>query len=296
MAASPPGIFIGRAYLVQLPGDESVNTRAMMLIPVVGTDSSCLLNHRRTDSLSPHVAVHVEVEEVRHPVLGERRDDCRALNNDHAKNAGGRSGLVSLFGRVLAPLEVNVSHSLSVSFRSLPKVIFLSVSDDPLVLAETLVHEADHNLLYAIDRRFGFWKSNEAYKPIHWSPWRDDPRPLDGNLRGASAFTTVSEFLLDLSLRGDIAPGQNEDALKRAILAAQQVRETLSILWAGGAGCITQAGRTFLGQLETRVQRVVESIPRTKQAQVFQEEALAAIKSRTSPSVGFKVEISTARI
>jgi HEXXH motif-containing protein len=189
--------------------------------------------------------------------------------------------LISLFGHTLGPLQPDETYHLSVSVRSLPKLIFLAESQDPIAIAEVLVHESDHNMLYAMDRRFTFWKDGtEAHVPVHWSPWRNDLRPLDGNLRGASAFTSISEFLLDVASSPNVSGEQRDAALRRAILTANQVREALSILFDAGDNYITDAGRGFLEQLNTRLERVMEDFPSNAQMESFRDAAMAEIKSK----------------
>jgi hypothetical protein len=191
--------------------------------------------------------------------------------------------LVTLFGKTLGPLQPSNNYHLSVSFRMLPKAIFLASSEDPLVIAEVLVHESDHNMLYAIDRRLSLWKpGNAAYEPIHWSPWRNDLRPLDGNLRGASAFTSVSEFLLDVFLHAECGKQAKEAALQRAVLAAVQVREALTVLFEAGAECITADGKVFLAQLSARLEGVFRRLPSTLQVRSFEELAISEVSLRKS--------------
>jgi HEXXH motif-containing protein len=132
---------------------------------------------------------------------------------------------VALFGRSIGPLQSGPKNvHLSVSFQSLPNAVFLSFNDDPLVIAEALVHEADHNFLYALDRCRPIWcDGDEAYDAKYWSPWRQDLRPLDGILRGASAFVSVSELLSDIFGATSLPAELRDKALQRAIFCSQQV-------------------------------------------------------------------------
>ena len=102
--------------------------------------------------------------------------------------------LVTEFGWLLVPIRNNRDgYHLSISFNSVPNAIFASFHRDAESLAETLVHESDHNWFFLVSRYEEFWKKPAHLQPeIYRSPWRDDPRPLDGILRGASAFVRVS--------------------------------------------------------------------------------------------------------
>lgn len=104
--------------------------------------------------------------------------------------------LVRDFGNLVVPIRNEKSDLLSsVSFDSHPGAIFTSWCEDFHMLAETLVHESDHQRHYLLTRQHAFWLGPEDEQaPIFRSPWRDDPRPLDGILRGASAFASVGAF------------------------------------------------------------------------------------------------------
>lgn len=104
--------------------------------------------------------------------------------------------LVSNFASYLVPLkQKEVIKNLSFSVRNLPSVIFKNNELTPYLIGETLVHESDHQLFYAIEKFDNFWKEDiKLQEPIFLSPWRDDPRPLDGILRGLSAFARVAQY------------------------------------------------------------------------------------------------------
>jgi len=104
--------------------------------------------------------------------------------------------LVSNFASYLVPLkQKEVVKNLSFSVRNLPSVIFKNNELNPYLIGETLVHESDHQLFYAIEKFDKFWKEDiKLQQPIYLSPWRDDPRPLDGILRGLSSFARVSQY------------------------------------------------------------------------------------------------------
>lgn len=101
----------------------------------------------------------------------------------------------------IVPLKQRlVIQNLSFSSRNLPNVIFKSNESSNLIFAETIIHEADHQLFYILEDHIKIWKENPKFQnAVHYSPWRDDLRPLDGVLRGLSAFVRVSNFYANLS-------------------------------------------------------------------------------------------------
>ncbi len=112
--------------------------------------------------------------------------------------------LVRTFVSYIVPLKQREAvQNLSFSSRELPNVVFKNNEVAPLRFGETLVHEADHQFFYALEECHTFWTSDpQTQAAAHFSPWRDDPRPLDGILRGLSAFTRVSLYYVGLLRSG----------------------------------------------------------------------------------------------
>jgi hypothetical protein len=112
--------------------------------------------------------------------------------------------LVQTFVSYIVPLKQReVVQNLSFSSREMPNVIFKNNEVSPLRFGETLVHEADHQFFYALEECHMFWTIEPRFQAAaHFSPWRDDSRPLDGILRGLSAFTRVALYYVGV-LRND---------------------------------------------------------------------------------------------
>jgi hypothetical protein len=68
----------------------------------------------------------------------------------------------------------------------------LSIKDDPVQLAEVLVHELQHSKLNAVLDLFALVENDSGAR--WYAPWRTDPRPLVGVLHGIYAFASVVEF------------------------------------------------------------------------------------------------------
>lgn len=136
------------------------------------------------------------------------------------------------FVKLLVPLKTQRDGRLSsVSLNSFPFIVFASFHSE-LMLVETLVHEADHQRLYLISRyedfQLGSYKidSRLAFR----SPWRDDPRPLEGLLWGASAFVRVSKMWATLALQAGSLEKQNLWIKERAVFCSYQSIDALRTL------------------------------------------------------------------
>lgn len=62
----------------------------------------------------------------------------------------------------------------------------------PLALASALVHEFQHTKLSSLLAIVDLCDDDE--RPVHYSPWRPDPRPLGGLFQGAYAYLGLTDF------------------------------------------------------------------------------------------------------
>ena len=165
--------------------------------------------------------------------------------------------LVRSFSRGIIPIHNEIENTeCSVSFDSLPGMIFTSYGRTPQFLAETLVHESDHQRHYMLTRNFDIWK-DEAPKELaeFRSPWRVDARPADGILRGASAFVSVGEFWLFIQSRQrQLTPEVISWARRRAFLTNFQAVDALTTL-THVAG-LTEQGEELLHEMSMRARLV----------------------------------------
>jgi HEXXH motif-containing protein len=88
----------------------------------------------------------------------------------------------------------------SCSFEEAVGAIYLTRHPSPLMLAEALVHEFQHNKLNALFRCDPLLE--DAYAPVHRSPVRPDPRPLHGVLMAVHAFQAVARLYERMSEAG----------------------------------------------------------------------------------------------
>lgn len=89
-------------------------------------------------------------------------------------------------------LRTNFSHDVSATSRDAFGAVALTTPRNGTTFAETLVHECQHGILNALHHLV------ELYDPAdnawYYSPWRLDPRPVRGLLRGVHAFLAVADF------------------------------------------------------------------------------------------------------
>jgi hypothetical protein len=106
------------------------------------------------------------------------------------------NALVTNFVNFIFPLKQKVAEiDFSFSSKNLPNTVFKNMESSAYLFGESLVHEGDHLFFYALEDIYSFWKKNANYhQEIYFSPWRKDPRPLEGILRGLSAFARVCMY------------------------------------------------------------------------------------------------------
>jgi len=91
----------------------------------------------------------------------------------------------------LRPAERHLSFSLS----NFPGAIFVGAARSLWPVAEALVHEAAHaRLNHAAEAALLTLGGRDT---VCYSPWRDDPRPVEGVVHGAYAFSLVLGFWLE---------------------------------------------------------------------------------------------------
>lgn len=114
----------------------------------------------------------------------------------------------------------------SSSNSSVDTMFWYSSTDQPLLMAEMIIHELSHQRLFRLqdtdpllDPNFHGtgWERCEIY-----SPWRDDPRPVNGVFHGFIVFTEAAKFWISLISQGKLND-VNLDISKRrmAMLALQ---------------------------------------------------------------------------
>jgi HEXXH motif-containing protein len=146
--------------------------------------------------------------------------------------------------RVLVPLQNPQNHgSVSSSYANLRGMIALSPSEDPLLQAETLIHEFCHmklNQLLVLDALFLPGQNGQVY----YSPWRPDARRLRGLLIGAHAFLNVARYLARSIEREEADETRSLELMTNVARRLFQVESALSA--ATEHGRFTEFGRSFV--------------------------------------------------
>jgi HEXXH motif-containing protein len=135
------------------------------------------------------------------------------------------------------------------SLSDFPGAFVMLALDLPHVLGAAFVHESHHNRLFCLeelepilaDARLG--TQDDA---VHYSPWREEPRPLRGLLHAVYVAIPEGRYWLDVSRRGD------DEAMRR--YAASRCARTSAMLGLGvrqllRIGRFTPAGREIVAAL-----------------------------------------------
>lgn len=173
----------------------------------------------------------------------------------------------------LVPLADPEKHgSVSSSYVNLRGAVCLSHSDDPLLQAETLIHEFCHqkmNHLLAWDPILMPGQSAQ----IFWSPWRPDARRLRGLILGAHAFLNVADFLLGCV---DEAADERERVQLMCSVARRLFEVEAALESAMGYGTYTEFGAGFMLEMSRRLRTVFHG------AQVFPTRLVDEARERVA--------------
>jgi hypothetical protein len=93
-----------------------------------------------------------------------------------------------------------VDRNISCTSNLFPSAIFCSYSNS-IELAEVLIHEFSHNLLNDVMDNYNLIDKKNSLKAKYYSPWRPDPRHLQGMLHAVYVFEKVAHFYSRVLLR-----------------------------------------------------------------------------------------------
>jgi HEXXH motif-containing protein len=149
--------------------------------------------------------------------------------------------------RTVVPLAPEkATHVISATSASAFGALATSLPPDDLTLAETLVHEFQHQKLCALVDLVPLLESDDH---LYYAPWRDDPRPLPGLLQGAYAYLGVTRFWRTQRLCVPV-----NQALRGHVEFARRRTEVLAVtrtLLASGR--LTEAGIRFVTCMRDRL-------------------------------------------
>jgi HEXXH motif-containing protein len=152
--------------------------------------------------------------------------------------------------RVVVPMRRPAHGVPSASSNAMPGAIWLTDHDDPAILAEQVVHECTHSLLFLcqeLDPLIDPEAHGDGWDGyLVYSPWRDDPRPVAGLLHGAAVFTRVAMF--------HSARLEHSQTSRRRLTALLPQLSTASELLGGVR--MTDAGDALRTDLSQRIQEL----------------------------------------
>ncbi|WP_327352590.1 HEXXH motif domain-containing protein [Streptomyces sp. NBC_01304] len=134
------------------------------------------------------------------PLTEKEVDRWRQLMNGARELLDARHGhsarLVSLALTAVVPLaELPRFRTSSASYAESYGSALVSLPHDAADLAVTLVHESRHSVLNGLSHQVGLFDEDAKNADVLlYAPWRTDPRPPQGLLHGAYAFSGVAEF------------------------------------------------------------------------------------------------------
>ncbi|MFD9188410.1 HEXXH motif domain-containing protein [Streptomyces phaeochromogenes] len=158
----------------------------------------------------------------------------------------------------VVPLPSPSTDPMAVASASSPDAfgaMALSLPPDRAQAAAALTHEARHQQLNAllalvplVTDLDGDGLQQDA--PVHYAPWRSDPRPILGLLHGTFAFAGVADFWRTIRRGATEGPEAARAHFEFALLR-EQVREGARTLAATGR--LTPPGETFVAALTRTV-------------------------------------------
>ncbi|MBI5247056.1 MAG: hypothetical protein HY923_07725 [Elusimicrobia bacterium] len=183
----------------------------------------------------------------------------------------------------LVPLKNPVEHgSVSSSYVNMRGLIALSHAEDPVLQAETLIHEFCHqkmNQLLVVDPVLLPGQSGQVF----YSPWRADARRLRGLMLGAHAFLNVARYLATSLSRETYPEAQHIELMVNVALRINQVDTALEALT--GYGSFTEFGRRFVMGMWSELELLRHSVLWFPPA-LLAEQAVAAAEHRKKYALG----------
>jgi HEXXH motif-containing protein len=172
-----------------------------------------------------------------------------------------RADTIAAGFRVIVPLQEQArGNGASITARGEFGAIVMTPPGEAARLADTLIHEFHHSVLYAVMDMVTLHAAAPAEE--HYSPWRDDPRPLPGLLHGAYAYLGVVDFWR--GQRGVLAGPELLYADFEFARWRHQVAQAARVLL--DSGLLTAPGVAFANGMATTAGQWLD-LPVDKQAQ-----------------------------
>ncbi len=237
---------VGRLPLKNLPvvgsGTEVSDCDPVLIFPLA--ESRGLYDHALAEMSSKQMARFVSTL---------REGFSRA---EEADPEMGRS-LFNTIGALVPLARKDPRRHVSSTFSHLRGAVFLCHDDNPLLQAETLVHEASHNQLHTLQELGPLFESGDKDQ-IYYSPWRTDPRALPGILLGAHAFLAVAR-LMSAAAAKTLGAAERRGHLESAAYRCLQVETALNAVRRHAR--LTELGGRLMAGLERELAGVLKTLP-----------------------------------
>lgn len=160
---------------------------------------------------------------------------------------------MSLITASLTPMDADVNDGSMFSGTSsaIFGACFLSTAKEPLFIAEMLVHEFCHNKLRLLQDAVPLMSDKYLNRSIFYSPWRDEPRPIDGLMHGLYVFSSIADFWLYVFNDSSANEAERKMAQRRVGTILFQLRFALAEFVEYAE--LTRSGKVFLGIIKDRI-------------------------------------------
>jgi len=196
-------------------------------------------------------------------------DAWRILVRQYPAMAAGVGVLV----RSVVPLVPVAGHQRAATGADSIGAFAMSLPDDPVMFADSLVHETQHTKLTALLDLWPLFRGDDGAR--FPAPWRPDPRPFSGLLHGAYAFLGVAGFWR--ARRRMVRGAAAEAADVQFGLWRRRVAEAIDTV--RDAGLLTPVGRGFVAVMAQVVAGwSTERVPR--RATLLAEDVVLADRVR----------------
>ena len=159
-------------------------------------------------------------------------------------------------------------------------LVFLPGTDRIDQLAECLLHEAMHQLLFRIEACGELFLHGTGDEEIYYSPWRTDPRPLRMLLHGAFVFLAVADLYVSEVAERQLHIDRSECA-RRAYLRARQARTALETV--SECRALSRFGHVIVDTLLRDLAAIFEAADPGSAVMISVEGELLAHRARYAP-------------
>ena len=136
------------------------------------------------------------------------------INNDNLIEEIDRSLYIDILNTVefFIPLVNPAEHaSASFTLNHIPHIVFLSNPRSTNTLLENIIHEFHHDKLNLAMQFHEFFDNKNLQ---YFSPWRDDPRPINGLIHGIYVFLGIYNFYLNALNNESINNAEHKSFIK----------------------------------------------------------------------------------